>query len=118
MSARAPAARGYRFRPAPRKKAGAARPSRIRWDRLGRIALVIVLFAILASYINPLVNFVDAWRDSRAERSLLEELRQENAKLRERAAALDGPDAAERAARKLGMVAPGEQSYVIRGLDD
>jgi cell division protein FtsB len=116
MSARASAARGYRLRPAPRARArGGA--SRIRWDRLGRVALVIVLFAVLASYINPAVNFIDAWRDSRAEYSQLRELRDENAKLRERLTALDGPGAAERAARRLGMVVPGEGSYVIRGLD-
>jgi cell division protein FtsB len=116
MSARASAARGYRLRPGPRARTrGGA--SRIRWDRLGRVALVIVLFAVLASYINPAVNFIDAWRDSRAEYSQLRELRDENANLRERLTALDGPGAAERAARRLGMVVPGEGSYVIRGLD-
>jgi cell division protein FtsB len=116
MSARAQASRGYRLRPAPRSRRRSG-GSRIRWDRLGRIALVVVLFAILASYINPVVNFVDAWSDSRAERDSLTELRQENKKLRERIAGLDGPGAAERAARKLGMVAEGERSYVIRGLE-
>jgi cell division protein FtsB len=116
MSARASAARGYRLRPAPRARTrGSA--SRIRWDRLGRVVLVIVLFAVLASYINPAVNFIDAWRDSRAEYSQLRDLRSENAKLRERLTALDGEGAAERAARKLGMVLPGEGSYVIKGLD-
>ena len=79
--------------------------------------LVIVLFAVLASYINPAVNFIDAWRDSRAEYSQLRDLRSENAKLRERLTALDGEGAAERAARKLGMVLPGEGSYVVKGLD-
>jgi len=117
MSARAQAARGYRLRPAPRKGGGRG-GSRIRWDRLGRVALVIVIFAILASYINPVVNFVDAWRDSRSERTALTELKAENAQLRERIASLDGADAAERAARKLGMVSPGEGSYVIRGIAD
>jgi cell division protein FtsB len=117
MSARASAARGYRLRPAPRARKRGAASSRVRWDRLGRVALVIVLFAILASYINPAVNFIDAWRDSRAEYSQLRELRVENAKLRERLNALDGPGAAERAARRLGMAEPGEGSYVIRGLD-
>jgi cell division protein FtsB len=118
MSARAQAARGYRMRPAPRSRKGGRPVSRFRWDRVGRVALVIVLFAILASYINPAVNFIDAWRDSRAEYSQLREQRAESAKLRERIAALDGPGAAERGARKLGMVAEGEGSYVIRGLDD
>jgi cell division protein FtsB len=117
MSARATAARGYRLRPAPRARKSGGPASRIRWDRLGRVVLVIVLFAVLASYINPAVNFIDAWRDSRAEYSQLRDLREENAKLRERLTALDGPGAAERAARKLGMVLPGEGSYVVKGLD-
>jgi cell division protein FtsB len=112
MSARAQAARGYRPRPAPRRSA--RNPSRIRWDKLGRVALVLVLMAILASYINPVVDFFDAWSDSRAERAQLQQLQQQNQDLRARAAALSGPDAAEREARRLGMVAPGERSYVIK----
>jgi cell division protein FtsB len=112
MSARAQAARGYRMRPAPRR--GGRRASRVRWDKLGRVVLVIVLFAVLASYVSPMLNFVDAWKDSRAERTELQELKDENAQLRARAATLDGPDADERAARQLGMVAPGESSYAIK----
>jgi cell division protein FtsB len=57
----------------------------VDWERVGRIALVLVLFAILALYVNPLVNFIDAWRDSRSESEQLAELKSENASLRERA---------------------------------
>lgn len=112
MSARTQPARGYRLRPAPRS--GARNPSRIRWDKLGRIVLVIVLFAILASYINPIVNFVDAWHDSRTERTQLQQLQQQNAELRAKVGTLAGADAPERAARALGMVAEGERSYVVK----
>jgi cell division protein FtsB len=112
MSARAQAARGYRLRPAPRR--GGRRASRVRWDKLGRVVLVIVLFAVLASYVSPVLNFVDAWQDSRAERTELQQLQREYSELRVRAATLDGPDAAERAARGLGMIAPGESSYAIK----
>jgi cell division protein FtsB len=112
MSARAQAARGYRLRPSPRR--GGRRASRVRWDKLGRVVLVIVLFAVLASYVSPVLNFVDAWQDSRAERAELQQLQREYAELQSRAASLDGPDAAERAARGLGMVAPGESSYAIK----
>jgi cell division protein FtsB len=115
MTARAQAARGYRMRPAPRRGRAGAR-SRIQWDRLGRVLLVLVFFLVLAWYVNPVVNFVDAWQDSRAERTNLAELKQENAQLKNRAAGLEGPDAEERAARRLGMVAEGERSFVIRGL--
>lgn len=104
----------YRLRPAPRR--GARTKSRIHWDRLGRIVLVVVIFAILVSYINPVVNFVDSWSDSRAERSALAEQRAENAHLRKRLESLSAPDATERAARRIGMVAEGEQAYVIKGL--
>lgn len=115
MSARAQAARGYRMRPAPRRRRGSS-GSRIQWDRLGRVLLVLFFFLILAWYVNPVVNFVDAWKDSRTERANVVKLKAENAELRERAAGLEGPDAEERAARRLGMVAEGERSYVIRGL--
>jgi cell division protein FtsB len=106
---------GYRLRPAPRsrRKTGA---SRIQWDRVGRIALVLVLAAILASYVKPALNFFDAWRDSKTEHASLAQLTKENQQLKQRVTQIQGPDAAERAARKLGMVAAGEGSYVVRGL--
>jgi cell division protein FtsB len=83
---------------------------------VGRVALLILFCAVLLSYINPVVNFVDAWKDNRTEKAQFRELQAENARLRERIVALDGPAAAERAARKIGMVAEGEGSYVIEGL--
>jgi len=75
--------------------------------------LVLVLFAIVVLYVNPVVNFVDAWRDSRAESEQLAELKVENRELLERAATLDQSGAAERGARMQGMVTPDERSVVI-----
>jgi cell division protein FtsB len=109
-------ARSYRVqrtRPGPRR-----RGSRIDWDRFGRIALVLVLFAVMLSYLNPVINLVDAWRDSHAERDNFGALARENNELLERKAALKDPDAVEREARRLGMVAPGERAYVIRSSSD
>jgi cell division protein FtsB len=80
------------------------------------VVLVLVLFLILFSYINPAVNFVDAWRDSHAQRSQLQQLQHQHSRLGAKAASLDNTQAAAMAARKLGMVAPGERSFVIRGL--
>jgi len=114
-SRRAPARR-YRARPAPRTRSGRRRKSRIDWERLGRRVLVVVLFAVLASYLSPLINLVDDWRDSKAEEERLAELQQENARLEQRAQALEDPAAAEEEARRLGMVGPSERAYVIRGL--
>ena len=116
MSARAHPQR-YRARPAPRS-GSRARRSRVNWEKLGRRVLVLVLFAVLASYLNPVVNLVDDWRDSRAEKERFTELLQENERLTKRAAAMGDADVAEQQARRQGMVGPGEQAYVIRGLPD
>jgi len=92
-------------------------PSRVRWDRIGRIALVLVLFGVLVSYLNPVVNLIDAWTDSKAGEEQLAQLREENASLQQQVREASSPLTLEREARRLGMVQPGEHAYVIRGLD-
>jgi cell division protein FtsB len=109
VTSRAYAARGVRL--APRRHG-----SRIHWDRLGRVVLVFVLFAVLASYLNPLVNFFHTWQDARSGKTALVKLRAENTSLRSQARALSNPAVLVRVARDQGMVRPGEQSYVIHGL--
>ena len=114
MSGRAYAAprRAPRRRVAPRSGA-----SRIRWDRLGRVVLVIVLFGIGISYLNPVVNLVDAWRDSKAGEEKLAELKREKASLEQQVRTAESPLTMEREARKLGLVRPGEHAYVLDKLD-
>jgi cell division protein FtsB len=104
------------YRVAPRRRTQGRPASRIHWDKLGRVVLVLVFFLILFSYINPVVNFIDAWRDSHAQRGQLQQLQRQHSRLAAKAASLDDSAAAALAARKLGMVAPGERSFVIRGL--
>jgi cell division protein FtsB len=101
-------------RVAPRRSA--RRRSRIDWDRFGRIVLVLVLFTIVALYVNPVTGFLDSWSESRAEQQRLDMVRAEHREVAKRAKALEDPAALEREARKLGMVAEGERAYVIRGL--
>jgi cell division protein FtsB len=72
---------------------------------------------VLVSYLNPLVNLVHAWSDSKAGEERLAELRQENSELQEQVREASSPLTLEREARRLGMVKPGEHAYVIRGLD-
>jgi cell division protein FtsB len=93
-------------------------PSRIRWDRLGRTVLVLVLFGVLISYLNPVVNLIDAWRDSKAGEDRLVELEREQASLEEKVEEASSPLTVEREARRLGMIRAGERAYVVRGLGD
>ena len=90
--------------------------ARIRWDRLGRVALLLVLVGVIALYVNPLRSYVSTWSEAKTRRGEVAELQQENAKLRARKAQLSDKRALEREARRLGMVRPGERAYVVRGL--
>jgi cell division protein FtsB len=110
------AVRRYRPRIAPRKRRGRSSRSRIRWDKVGRVALVLVLFAVLVSYVRPVVNLLDTWRESRSAEARLGELQAEKERLQRRANQLKTPAATLREARKLGLVGPGEQAYVVKGL--
>ena len=78
--------------------------------------LVLVLFAVLASYVKPAFSFFDAWRGANAERSQLHQLSVEHTRLVAKAAALKNPGTASEEARRLGMIASGERSYVVKGL--
>ncbi|HEY6653283.1 MAG TPA: septum formation initiator family protein [Solirubrobacterales bacterium] len=91
-------------------------PSRIRWDRLGRIALVLVLFLVLVSYLNPLVNLMQAWQGSKSSESQLAQLKQERVDLTRQLHEVSSPAALEREARRLGMVKPGEHAYIVHGV--
>lgn len=89
--------------------------SRIRWDRVARIALLAVFAIVLLLYISPLSRWVSQSRTADHQRTELERLQRENARLAGRARDLQRPDAVEREARRLGMVKNGERSYVVEG---
>jgi cell division protein FtsB len=77
---------------------------------------VLVFFAILFSYISPVMNFVHAWRGAHQADSQLAALRSEHQRLQEKVASLKSPNAAAEQARRLGMVMEGERSFVVKKL--
>ena len=77
---------------------------------------MLVLFAIVFSYISPLANFINAWQGSHATEDQLQTLQREHDQLAAKAASLNDPSAAVVEARKMGMVLPGERSYVVKKL--
>jgi cell division protein FtsB len=92
------------------------RLTRIRWDRLGRWALIAVLGFVLYLYIGPAVTWVSTFKEAKRKRAEVAALKADNARLRERRRELEDPASLEREARRLGMVKAGEKSYVIEGL--
>jgi cell division protein FtsB len=90
--------------------------TRIRWDRLGRWALLFVLALVLYLYVGPATTWVSTWKEARQKREEVAALRAENERLRARRDDLKRDSALEREARRLGMVQAGERAYIVEGL--
>jgi cell division protein FtsB len=95
--------------PARPRPAGAG----IRWDRLGRVAVLVVLAAIVLLYASPLQQWIEQRRTAGEHAAEVQRLEAEHARLQARARDLARDDAIEREARRLGMVRQGERAYVI-----
>jgi cell division protein FtsB len=88
----------------------------IRWDRVGRVALLLVLVGVMVLYVKPLHSYWSTLKESKSRAAEVQQLEREHATLRARRDELKDPVALEREARKLGMVRPGERAYAVEGL--
>jgi cell division protein FtsB len=88
----------------------------IRWDRVGRVALLVVLLGVVGLYVGPSISFFQTYREAKARRAEVRQLQTDNAKLRARRQALKNPQTLEREARRLGLVKPGERPFIVKGL--
>jgi cell division protein FtsB len=116
-SSRAAAAPRRAARPArPRAVASTPRASAIRWDRLGRVAVLAAFAVVALLYVHPLLKIWSARGEATDRRVTVQRLEREQQRLERRVRALKNPNALEREARGLGMVRPGERAYVIQHL--
>jgi cell division protein FtsB len=92
--------------------------ARVRWDRLGRLALLCVLVALVYLYISAGFHMLSSWQQSRHDKAAVAALEREHRRLSTQHEALSGQPALEAQARKLGMIRPREQPYVIPGLPE
>ncbi|HET6571344.1 MAG TPA: hypothetical protein VFG58_07645 [Solirubrobacterales bacterium] len=83
---------------------------------MGRIALTLVLAAVLYSYLNPAIDFVKTYTATTAAKAELHEKLRENKRLHRRVQTADDPMVIDRKARLQGMVAEGETPIVVHGL--
>ncbi|MGZ4269768.1 MAG: septum formation initiator family protein [Solirubrobacteraceae bacterium] len=119
------AARSARSAPAsrPQPRARGGRPHLIpggargiRWDRISRLALLVVLVGIVGLYVGPARSYFSTRAEVAHRNAEVAQLKRENRRLRARRDALRNAGALERDARRLGMVRPGERSYVLKHL--
>ena len=87
----------------------------IRWDRLGRVALLGLLGLVLLLYIGPARSYVSTWQQAKHKGAEVARLQAEHERLLAERNALRHHAHDQREARRLGMVRPGERAYVIRG---
>jgi cell division protein FtsB len=88
----------------------------IRWDRVGRYALLAMLGTIVLLYISPAKHWLTQSRTAHEHRTELWDLERQNATVRKRISTLRRPETLEREARRLGMVRRGERAFVIENL--
>jgi hypothetical protein len=98
--------------------ARAARPpaARVRWDRLGRVAMLCVLVVLGYLYLSAGVHLVSTWRQARGESAKVAAMQREYNTLERQHEALGSPGAVEAQARKLGMRRHDERPYIVSGL--
>ncbi len=77
---------------------------------------MLVLFGVMISYLNPLVNLLEAWQGSKSSEQQLGQLKQEKVELTRQLRDASSPATLDREARRLGMVRPGEHAYAVKGL--
>jgi cell division protein FtsB len=101
--------------PRPSTALGAA-ALRVRWDRVGRTGLLLLLVLVAGLYVGPARSFFTTLHSSHAKQAQLQRLQREHARLLGEARRLRKPAMLAAEARRLGMVLPGERSYVVRDL--
>lgn len=89
---------------------------RVRWDRVGRVSLLIVLAVVLGLYVNQAITYFSVRSQANAEIAGALSLARQNHRLAAEQARLRKPATVQREARALGMVRQGERPYVITGV--
>lgn len=88
----------------------------MRWDRVGRLALLFVLFALVYLYLSAGWRIFSTYGQERADRAAVSVLAREYSALEHRNRSLKQQSTVEAEARRLGLARKGEQQYVVSGL--
>jgi cell division protein FtsB len=89
---------------------------RVRWDRVGRVTLLIVLCVVAGLYVQQALAYLAVRSQTNRQRAIVQQLTRANASLRQQQRALNDPATIVRDARALGMVRVGEHPYEVTGL--
>ncbi len=85
----------------------------MRLDRVGRIALLLVFGLVAVLGTQGAMSFIHTHAQAERQEAIVRALMRQNRELEDRAQSLQSTQTIVQDARKLGMVRPGEQPYVI-----
>jgi cell division protein FtsB len=88
---------------------------RVRWDRAGRVALLVVLTVVVGLYAQRTMAYFSTSAQSSQQQAIVDRLQRDNAQLVREQQSLSQPATIVRDARAVGMVRPGERPFVITG---
>jgi cell division protein FtsB len=94
------------------------RATGLRFDKVGRLAMLALVIALVGLYVRSGVSLWSAWNASRADSAKVLSLQAQSDQLKQQHSQLQQRWTTEAAARRLGMAHDGEKAYVIRGLPD
>jgi cell division protein FtsB len=100
----------------PRSQRRASRPRRrvpvLRWTAVATLVIVALL------YYRPLKSYLETRASLQERQAEVQELRAKRDDLARRLEDADTPEALARRARKLGLVKPGEQLFIVKGIEE
>jgi cell division protein FtsB len=94
----------------------ASRPRRrapvVRWAAVATLVVVALL------YYRPVKSYLETRASLQQRQAEVQELRAKRKDLARRLEDADTPEALARRARKLGLVKPGEQLFIVKGIEE
>jgi cell division protein FtsB len=98
------------------KSRRASRPRRrapvVRWAAMATLVVVALL------YFRPVKSYFETRSSLQQRQAEVQELRAKRDDLARRLEDADTPEALARRARKLGLVKPGEQLFIVKGIEE
>ena len=105
-----------RTRSRSRKVASRGLRGRVRWDRVGRVSLLVVLGVVAGVYVQQALAYLSVRHQAGQQSTIVRQLTRSNASLRAQQRSLNDTGTILRDARALGMVRVGEHPYEVTGL--
>lgn len=103
-----------RLRRVPTRAAGPD-ARRFRWERLGRVSLLLVLGVVVVLYVEHAKAYLSSRAQADRQQQIVTRLEHEHARLVRQERSLNDPSSIVAAARRLGMVRQGEIPYSVVG---